>query len=481
MKIYKILFISFLLTFVSCDDFLKLEPGEQISINEQLATKTGLELALNGMYYDIEALFSSQQYLYADFQGGNITFSPKINNKEINVPSIIENSYTFNDLREDSNYAGFYTALYDIINQANVVLSYFNSYTFLSIEESQQLQAELLAIRAFAHYNVANMYAQNYNFTPDASHLGIIYNTTPLIGGVDFPSRKTLKKTYELLKTDLDTSLSLFTNTSFLPGIPYSLFTKITTQALYARIALQMNDWEQAYTHANAIITSAGIVLTSEENYVLEWEKEEDPISEIIFDFSAPRTSEGAVAQSISQWFEYESDDNYGRHVASGDLLYLYTIDDIRTQMFIRQEIPTKLTGVEINLPYYFTKKYQDDTGTPYIRLSEMYLIRAEANARMSKQTLALIDLNTIRERANLNALNTTTNLLEEIFLERRRELAFEGHLLYDIARYKKNVARDKGCLANVCNLNYPSNFFVLPIPESSIELNENMQQNEGY
>jgi homoserine trans-succinylase len=110
-----------------------------------------------------------------------------------------------------------------------------------------------------------------------------------------------------------------------------------------------------------------------------------------------------------------------------------------------------------------------------------MYLIRAEANARMSKQALALIDLNTIRERANLNALNTTTNLLEEIFLERRRELAFEGHLLYDIARYKKNVARDKGCLANVCNLNYPSNFFVLPIPESSIELNQNMQQNEGY
>ena len=130
MKIYKILFISFLLTFVSCDDFLKLEPGEQISINEQLATKKGLELALNGMYYDIEALFSSQQYLYADFQGGNITFSPKINNKEVNVPSIIENSYTFNDLREDSNYTGFYTALYNIINQANVVLSYFNSYTF---------------------------------------------------------------------------------------------------------------------------------------------------------------------------------------------------------------------------------------------------------------------------------------------------------------------------------------------------------------
>ena len=110
-----------------------------------------------------------------------------------------------------------------------------------------------------------------------------------------------------------------------------------------------------------------------------------------------------------------------------------------------------------------------------------MYLIRAEANARLNKPTEALQDLNSIRERANLSALTATANLLEEIFLERRRELAFEGHLFFDIIRFKKDVIRDKGCLANVCNLNYPSNFFILPIPQSSIELNENIQQNEGY
>ena len=472
MKLYKITFFCCLFLIVSCNDFLKLEPGQQISIKEQLSTKNGLELSLNGLYYDIEDLFSSFQVIYPDVQGGNITFSPVINNKEVSISSIIENSYNFSDFAEDSNYTGFYTSLYDIINQINVILVYFDTYTFLSQDERNQLQAELLAMRAFAHYQISIMYAQNYNFTSDASHLGIVYNTSPLLIGVDFPARKTMQETYTLLKNDLNTALSLFTNTQFLAGASISLFNATTTEALYARIALQMNDWETAYNYADTIITTSGISLTS---------KEEDPVSEIILEFSVRRTTEGAVSQSISQWFAYESNTNYARYIASGDLLDLYTPDDVRANMFLEQQLPTKVNGVDVNLPYYFTKKYQDGAGTTFIRLSEMYLIRAEANARLNKPTEALSDLNIIRERANLSALNSSSDILEEIFLERRRELAFEGHLLFDIIRFKKNIIRNKGCLANVCNLNYPSNFFILPIPQSSTLLNENIQQNEGY
>jgi hypothetical protein len=481
MRIYKITYLCCLFSLISCSDFLKIEPGVQISINEQLSSKDDLALPLNGLYNDVEDLLSSSSNIYADVQGGNITFSPTINNKEVSVSSIIENSYSFSDFAENSDYTGFYISLYNIINQVNVILDYFDTYTFLTQDEKNQLQAELLAIRAFAHYEVSIMYAQNYNFTTDASHLGIIYNTTSLLIGKDFPSRKTMSETYELLKIDLDTALSLFTNKPFLPGASYSLFNKTTTEAIYGRIALQMNDWERAFTYANSIITTSDIQLISKNNYVLDWEKEEDPVSEIILEFSANRTSEGDVSQSISQWFKYESNINYAKYVASGDLLDLYSTDDIRAAMFIKQELPTKIDGIEVNMPYYFTKKYQDGAGTTFIRLSEMYLIRAEANARTNKLNEALIDLNTIRERANLSTLNSTADILEEIFLERRREFAFEGHFLFDIIRFKKNIVRNKGCLTNVCNLNNPSNFFILPIPQSSIELNENMQQNEGY
>ena len=149
--------------------------------------------------------------------------------------------------------------------------------------------------------------------------------------------------------------------------------------------------------------------------------------------------------------------------------------------MFKQEALNTSINGVESLQDYFFTKKFQDQAGTTFIRLSELYLIRAEANAKLNALDIALQDLNTIRERANLDALLTQDNLLEQIFIERRRELAFEGHLLLDIARYKKNIERNEGCIATVCDLNFPSNFYILPIPESSILLNQNMQQNEGY
>ncbi|GAA4888631.1 RagB/SusD family nutrient uptake outer membrane protein [Flaviramulus aquimarinus] len=478
-QLYIIIFTSICL--FSCSDFLVQEPDVQISINEQLSTKEGVFQALNGVYRDIEALLSSREIVYADVQGGNITFTPGSNDNLIDIPDVIENSYEFSDQEAESDYAGYYQDLYDIINQANIILERFEDYTFLNSDEKNQLQAELLTIRAFAHYQVAIHYAQQYGFTTDGAHLGVVYNTVPLIAGVDFPSRTNLNETYNLIKTDLDAALSLYTNSQVLSGPNYSYFNSITTQALYARIALQMNDWEQAFDFSNAVIMTSGISLTSKDNYILEWEFDEEPINEIILEFSAPRTSEGDVSSSISSHFIYNSSDNYADYVASNDLLNLYSDDDIRSNMFLEINLPTIINGFESDLPYYFTKKFQGDAGTTLIRLSEIYLIRSEANFMLTRPADALTDLNTIRERSNLLPLDNTSDILENIFLERRRELAFEGHLLFDIARYKKDVTRNLDCIANTCNLSYPSNFFVLPIPASSTDLNEKIEQNEGY
>ena len=356
METAKLLFVCFLLTLFSCDDFLNQEPDQQISIDEQLSTKTGILEALNGVYRDIEATQSNIRLLYADLQGGNLTFTPAVNNKTITVPTIFENSYSFNDFEQFSDYESYYQEFYEIINQTNVILDRFETYTFLSDADRNQLQAELLVCRAFAHYQISLLYAQNYGFTADASHLGIVYNTTTLSIGEDFPSRKTMKETYNLLKADLDNALSLITDNNFFTAPKYALFNKTTTKALYAKIALQNNDWEQAFNYANEVITTSGIALTPKESYITEWEKEEDPISEIVLEFSAPRSSDNSISSSISEYFKYESDVNYGRYVASGDLLDLYNANDIRGDLFINQNLPTIVSGVELSLPYYFTK-----------------------------------------------------------------------------------------------------------------------------
>ena len=96
------------MTFYACSDFLDQEPDQQISINEQLASKEGVLMALNGIYKDLEALFSSGEIIYADVQGGNITFTPATNDKLIETTSAIEKSYEFSYREDESDYDNYY-------------------------------------------------------------------------------------------------------------------------------------------------------------------------------------------------------------------------------------------------------------------------------------------------------------------------------------------------------------------------------------
>jgi hypothetical protein len=483
--IHIILIISVI--FSSCSEFLVQEPDKQVSINEQFSTQVGVNQAINGMYRDIEALISGKYFFYADLIGGNLSFSPKSKDYIIEVPPgmNIEQVYDFRDLEAASDYEGVYTDCYSLINEANLIIERTRELDFLSNEEKNQIKAEALATRVLGHYIVSLLYAQNYKYTSDASHPGIVYNTRTLIAGADYPSRIDMATTYQLMKSDLEEALNLFTQNQALNyGPSYSYFNTITTQALFARIALQMNDWQTAYDLSDLVINNSGIQLMDKDSVIAEWEKPEEPVSEIILEFSAPRDSdEGGVSSSVAHdYFSYISPTIYNEFVASSDLLSLYSINDIRGQLFLQELLKTSVSGVVSDKVYHFTKKFQDQPGTTFIRLSEMYLIRSEAMAQLGTDDVsALADLNTIRQRAGITDLPDATNLLEEIFLERRRELAFEGHLLFDIARYKKDIVRGSDCISSTCSLSYPSDYYILPIPASSVTLNENIIQNEGY
>lgn len=80
-----------------------------------------------------------------------------------------------------------------------------------------------------------------------------------------------------------------------------------------------------------------------------------------------------------------------------------------------------------------------------FIRAGEVVLNRAEAYAKLNQDAKALEDLNTIRERAGLAPLNGLqgTSLFDEIFLERRREMAFEASTYYDYVRNGIKMKRE--------------------------------------
>ena len=113
-----------------------------------------------------------------------------------------------------------------------------------------------------------------------------------------------------------------------------------------------------------------------------------------------------------------------------------------------------------------------------------MYLTAAEAYAKVNREDSAKYFLDAIRMRANSSASPTTATgnaLLDIIYTERRKELAFEGLRMFDLLRWKKGVARS----ADVTNgaplsLPYPSNKAIAPIPPGDIKIG-GLQQNPGY
>lgn len=114
------------------------------------------------------------------------------------------------------------------------------------------------------------------------------------------------------------------------------------------------------------------------------------------------------------------------------------------------------------------------------VRSAELLLNRAESYYFKQQYDLAVEDLKAIRARAHdipsssvVVSYTSNEDLLEQIRLERRKELGFEGQRIYDIMRYKQSLNRGAACNSSLCTLNYPSDIFILPIPKRELDAND--------
>lgn len=135
--------------------------------------------------------------------------------------------------------------------------------------------------------------------------------------------------------------------------------------------------------------------------------------------------------------------------------------------------------------PKYFVTKFSYQDGDPMlsspvmIRWAEVILNRAEAYARIGQNEKALADVNIIRQRAGLSGtqlFSTTnmqgyTNVLDIVLDERRLELAFEGHRMFDIYRNKKNMDRRYSGAQPYEIVEYTNNKIQYPIPQNEISV----------
>ncbi|SEG01101.1 Starch-binding associating with outer membrane [Halpernia humi] len=471
----KIIILAFALgSLSSCKDFLRIEPVQQISIKTELSTKKGVLEALNGAYYNLRSTeFTMAAFTYGDLLSGNLNFSPNsgINPGVVSPPINVDLLYDFDDDKNSSELAYFYGDSYALINNLNLILENLDAVPDATTEEKNEIKAETLALRAYVHFQLYKIYAQNYTYTPDASHMGIAYVNKTLKVGIDYPARNTAKETFNFLEADVNEAIPLFQNSPAIPaGEAKNFMSKYATEVLAAKIALWKNDWQTAFNYSDDIIKNSGISLALSADYLSTF-----AVKESILEL--PTTADDSSYLDALYNF---GNGTYSEFTLSPDVFNLFETDDTRKMLYEKQSLNTKVGSATVKLDYLFPTKYKTGTKGLIYRLSEVYFIRAEAALHLNKITEATQDVNKIRNRAGLADLNIPLTI-DVLLNEKRKEFPMENKYFFDLMRNHKNVVRNSGCISTNCSPTYPNDKFVAPIPQSAVEINSNIIQNPGY
>lgn len=450
-----IFFLAFLIT--GCAKELEIEPQNTISSEEALLDEDAVAVALIGAYNGLQDgdAFGTNYNLVSELlaaDGDNeVSFSGTFN-------SFID-LFSKQQTKFNGEASGLWTDHYYTINIANNVL---NALNVVSDANKDAFEGEAKLIRALSYFELIRFFAHTYEAGQTNSQLGVplMLKPTTDFAGVEKPSRATVEEIYTQIIQDLtDAEAKLSTTSSANAGNLH--FTKDVATAVLAKVYLQQGNYTGARDKANTVITNGAYSLVSS---VVSAFNNTAASSEDIF---AVRQNEQDGALGGDNVNFYASNGGVGRgdmDIQAGHLALYESTDERRTSLFY--------DGTGRKAGRTRSGKWKTlNTWIPVIRLSEMYLIRAEGNARLgtSVGATALADINTLRTRAKASAKTSVT--IDDVLMERRLELAWEGARIHDIKRTK----------ANVGSRAYNDNLLILPIPNRDVLVNSNLAQNDGY
>lgn len=448
-KVYTIILSLFAIGFTACDDNLDVEPEQSLSPEVATSTPANIQTILVGMYAEARD---------NDSYGGHIALASELiaNNGELSWNGTYVQPAEFNEkaiLADNSYVRDIWMNGYEIINQANIVLA--NLDVFEDEDERAQVEGEAKFLRGLAYFDLVRLFSKPYEMGANGGELGVPIVLEPVLdaSAITYPARNTIEEGYSQVLNDLTDAYSL------LPEENGFYASKYSAQGLLARVYLQRGDYEQARDAANDVIENSGFELASDFSSAFNNDENSE---EDILAFQV--TSQDASTNSFNEfWGGYD----FGGRSGDPDL----SIDEDHFSIYDDPNDDRALFFYETDRGIATLKWQSQFANVPFIRLAEMYLIRAEANERLGTEVGAtpLEDINTLRARANATLFDSVD--LDEILMERMRELAFEGFALFDA----KRLGRDIG------DIPYDADNLVLPIPLREMDSNEELVQNPGY
>ena len=445
IKYIFILFVSSVF-FAACDKKLDLLPRQSVAEEIALTSDGNVKKVLNGAYdvLSFGSLYGGNLFLYSELLGAN---------------GEIRWEGTFNEPREifqkeiittNAFITTTWLQAYNTINISNNVLS---AIDVVNAVDQNRVKGEAEFIRGSLYFELVKLFAKPYSAGNTTSNLGLPIVLTPTreINEASYVPRSTVEQTYAQIIADLTDAESL------LPTSNGVYATKSAAGAMLSRVYLQMARYADARDAANRAITAAtGKSLAS--TYAAAFNNTANSTEYI---FAMQVTAQDGANNMHLYWSIPTFGGRGGDVSVQASHLALYDPIDTRRTLFY--------SGAGAQRSGKWQLQYRN---LPVIRLAELYLTRAEANMRLGTSVGAtpLQDINRTRQRAGLPALVTVT--LNDILLERRLELAHEGHRIHDIKRL----------MGTADGLAYNDDKLVLPIPFREVNASKGViVQNSGY
>lgn len=272
-----------------------------------------------------------------------------------------------------------------------------------------------------------------------------------------YPERASLDACWAQVGADLQEAVSLM-NQSLDENSPYKV-TSWTPRALQSRFYLYTHEWAKARDAAKAVIDGGHFSLAQ------PWSA--NGSSDAIFELAyTPADNLG----NTSLQFIYQPT-VYGDVAVTQNLVDSYDNSDQRKALFFND------TNGETRMGKYVRTDYLD--AIRVIRYAEVLLNYAEALTQLGDAN-ALTALNVVPTQRGANVYASAT--IDNVLLERRRELALEGHRFYDLMRYEHDIVKvDARQTFEDEGINFGDSRLAFPIPAQELLANPKCVQNPGY
>lgn len=480
---------AFVSAVLLCSSCLDKVPSDAIMTDKSMTSYSEAEQVLYGIYSDWK---SSSLY------SGLLTLLPDIQCDLVYAINGNTNTYVdiwqWNILPTNRYVESVYASLYSVIGDCNFFLDNLPALrrkitddTELAILED--FEGEVKVSRALAYSELIRLFCNAYDPATAENELGVVLVSR--FDGSEPAIRADLKKSYEFVLKDLEDAERLLLEEDD-PGYNNIYFSLTTAQALHARVALYMQNWEDAVKYSTLVLdkkekyelSSARTVYSNNLTY-FDYLWQYDTGFEIIWKVGFTATSFGGTLGSPFLHLTTDYAHYYPDFVPSSYALGLYDPSDLRYDTYfldVTTGYPHGLTW-PVLVKYFGNQNfissanlYELHMPKPF-RLAEQFLIRAEANCRLKNFYMASEDLSKLRTTryATGGSISVSeANWLDTISEERVRELYMEGFRLSDLKRWHMGFTRkpQSQSLSEGSSLSISADdpLFTWPIPKHEIE-----------